>query len=115
MVRINNVDMRATDFIIESFDGLFTIDVENQYPHLTEIACHFPPINDRAEVFFLISRDLPEPQHMQSRIIGQKGTPLAQKLALGWTLVGKICFGKVHRPDFKTYKISILESAKLQC
>ena len=107
--------MRATDFIIESFDLLCTLDVENQYPHLTEIACHFPPINDRAEVFFLISRDLPEPQHMQSRIIGQKGTPFAQKLALGWTQLVKYVLVKSTDQTFKHIRFQFWKVAQLQC
>lgn len=104
MGRIDTYGRRATGFVIESFDGTRTLDlptliecdqvpdskdeiptsdVAYHYPHLTEIAHHFPPIDDGAQVSLLIGRDLPEAHHVQAQITGQKGTPFAQKLALG--------------------------------
>lgn len=133
MGRIDTFGRRATGFMIESFDGSCTLDlptliecdqvpnskdeiptcdVANHYPHLTEIAHHFPPIDDTAQVSILIGRDLPEAHHVQAQITGQKGTPFAQKIALGWTLIGETCIGKFHRPDIKTYKTSILGSGR---
>jgi hypothetical protein len=133
MGRIDTYGRRATGFVIESFDGSVTLDlptliecnqvpdskdeiptsdVANHYPHLTEIAHHFPPIDDSAHVSLLIGRDLPEAHHVQSQITGQRGTPFAQKLGLGWTLIGETCIGKFHKPDINTCKTSILGNGR---
>jgi hypothetical protein len=46
----------------------------------------------------LIGRDIPEIHHVHEQILGDKGKPFAQKLPLGWVIIGEVCLGKVHAP-----------------
>jgi hypothetical protein len=43
----------------------------------------------------LIGRDIPEIHHVHEQILGDKGKPFAQKLPLGWVIIGEVCLGKV--------------------
>ena len=47
----------------------------------------------------LIGRDVTDAHYVKEQIIGKRGTPYAQKLALGWVIVGEACLGKTHKPD----------------
>ena len=110
MDKINTSARKASDFVVESFDGsmrlnlpplikfdqipdvrneISTKDIVNHFLHLTDIASCFPPIDDESDVSLLIGRDLPEAHHFIKEIVGPKCTPFAQKLVLGWTLIGE--------------------------
>ncbi len=44
---------------------------------------------------------------------GPPNAPFAQKLDLGWVIIGDMCLGKVHRPTLvQTYRTSILENGQ---
>ena len=75
-----------------------TPEIARSFDHLRDIADYIPPLDNDIDILLLIGRDLPEAHHVQEQIIGPRKTPFAQKLALGWVLVGDICLGKVHRP-----------------
>jgi hypothetical protein len=53
-------------------------------PHLAEIANELYPLKKDMEILLLIG--LPQ-------------TPYAQRLGLGWVVVGEVCLGKSHRPE----------------
>ena len=48
-----------------------------------------------------------EAHHIFDQRIGPRYSPYAQKLCLGWVIIGETCLGKVHKPDHinvnKTY------------
>lgn len=98
--------MIECDQVPDSKDEIPTSDVAYHYPH------HFPSIYDRAQVSSLIGKDLPEANHVQAHITGQKGIPIAQNIALGWTLKGETCIGKFHKPDVHIYKTSSLGNGR---
>nr|XP_022312019.1 uncharacterized protein LOC111117241 [Crassostrea virginica] len=75
-------------------DEIPTPNVTTYYEHLQGIK--IPPIDEEAEILMLIGRDLVEAHHIIDQRIGPKGTPFAQKLALGWVIIGETCLGKVH-------------------
>ena len=102
-------------FPIESLDGQSTFELptllecnqipsvrdEIPTPNVTTYYEHFhgieiPPIDDEAVILMLIGRNLVEAHHIIDQRIGPKGTPFAQKLALGWVIIGEKCLGKVH-------------------
>jgi len=75
-------------------------DVAAHHPHLREIAEEIPPLKEEAQILMLIGRDLIEAHHVSDQRIGGKGAPYAQKLGLGWVIVGETCLGKIHRSDY---------------
>lgn len=50
---------------------------------------------------------------MREQINGPHDTPFAQRLDLGWVIVGDVCLGGAHRPSqVNTFKTSILENGR---
>ncbi|MES9882784.1 MAG: hypothetical protein ABW185_18100 [Sedimenticola sp.] len=111
---------RAGNCIVESIDGsarlqLPTViecnqipevreeipspEIAEHYPHLSDITNYIPPVEDGTPLLLLIGRDLPEAHHVLDQRIGLRNTPYAQRLNLGWVIVGETCLGKVHKPQ----------------
>ncbi|KAK3103188.1 hypothetical protein FSP39_017159 [Pinctada imbricata] len=86
------------DDIPNETSEIATPEVAMSHPHLQSIAPSIPPLDTRASIQLLIGRDLPEVHHVKDQIVGPRGAPFAQKLALGWAIVGEVCLGQVHRP-----------------
>jgi hypothetical protein len=51
------------------------------------------------EIMLLIGRDLIDAHHVENQITGPQGAPFAQKLSLGWVIVGEVCIDKFHKAD----------------
>ena len=68
------------------------------YDHLREIADEIPPLDTKPEVQLLIGRDAPEIMKAREVRHGPKGAPWAHKLAVGWTVCGRMCFSRQRRP-----------------
>ena len=90
MGKINTSSRKASDFVVESFDGSMrldlppliecdqipdardeipTKDIVNHFLHLTDIASCFPPIDDEEDISLLIGRDLPVAHHVIEQIV----------------------------------------------
>ncbi|XP_056001793.1 uncharacterized protein LOC130048768 [Ostrea edulis] len=75
-----------------------TCDVAIHYPHLTNIADFIPPIDNAANISLLIGRDLLSAQHVLEQIRGDPSQPYAQRLSLGWVIIGETCLDGIHTP-----------------
>jgi hypothetical protein len=103
---------RASGLVIESLDSSSKLDlptliecnqipqireeiptpeVAQHHPHLNDIAEYIPPMDDSAEILLLIGRDLLEAHHIFDQRVGPRKSPFAQKLRLGWVIVGEAC------------------------
>ncbi|XP_057696128.1 uncharacterized protein LOC130918450 isoform X1 [Corythoichthys intestinalis] len=110
---------RASGYIIESLDGTVNIplpsliecdDIPNNrneiptpnmalhHPHLKSIAHLIPDIDSQAEIMLLLGRDIIRVHKARKQINGPHNLPYAQKLDLGWVIVGNVCLGSVHKP-----------------
>ena len=74
-------------------------EVAHHYPHLYDIETAIPPMNNEAEILLLIGRDLIESHHVLAQRLGPSRTPCAQRLSLGWVIIGESCLETVHQPD----------------
>ena len=72
----------------ESKREIPTLEMARRFPHLQEIANEIPPLDGTANIHLLIRRDAPELLKVREFRNGPKGTPWAQKLSLGWTIIG---------------------------
>ncbi|XP_061176088.1 uncharacterized protein LOC133185041 [Saccostrea echinata] len=91
-----------------------TPDVAFSHKHLNCIAHQLPSIKENVNIGLLIGRDVPEVHHVFDQITGPKGAPFAQKLGLGWVIIGDVCLGKVHKPDHvNVMKTSILNNGRV--
>lgn len=79
------------------------------HPHLHDIASQIPDIYIEADILLLIGRDLIDAHLVLEQDIGSPGSPFAQRVGLGWVVIGEVCLGKVHQPDLvmvnKTYLV----------
>ena len=74
--------------IPQSKEEIPTPDIATRFPHLRELAKHFPPIDSKAKIQILIGRDAPELMKVRASRNRPRGAPWAQKLGLGWTTYG---------------------------
>ncbi|XP_033759513.1 uncharacterized protein LOC117341759 [Pecten maximus] len=86
-----------------------TPEVVAHQEHLRVLKDEIPPYRPECFMGLLIGRDVPDVHHVHEQIVGPRGSAFAQKLSLGWVVVGDVCLGKVHPPDSVTvYKTSIV-------
>lgn len=125
---------RAFGYIIESIDGTLvtplptliecnmipnkreeipTPAAANAHRHLASIAHEVPPLDCNAEILLLLGRDILRVHKVRSQINGPHDAPYAQRLDLGWVIVGDVCLGSTHKPpQVTTLKTHILTNGR---
>lgn len=86
------------DNIPNNRDEIPSPHVARQFQHLHDIAHKIPELQPDADIELLIGRDLIDAHHVLDHRIGVNGLPYAQKLPLGWVIIGETCLGKLHPP-----------------
>ena len=110
---------RANAYEVESFDGTVRIplpsliecnDIPNNreeiptpevalhHAHLRSLAHRIPDIDPQAPIMLLLGRDIIRVHKVRKQVNGSHNLPFAQKLDLGWVIVGNVCLGNVHKP-----------------
>ncbi|XP_038077337.1 uncharacterized protein LOC119745185 [Patiria miniata] len=92
-------------------DEIPTPDVTKVYDHLKGV--NIPEIDNNCTATLLIGRDVSEAHHVLEQRIGPPDTPFAQKLKLGWVIVGEVCLQGIHKGDNHRSKISSLRTQVL--
>ncbi|XP_026003932.1 uncharacterized protein LOC113009687 [Astatotilapia calliptera] len=122
----------AENLFIQSVDGQFSSplpsllecdslpDNKNEIPtqeialahqHLKHLADHMQPLDPEADIMLLLGRDIIQVHKVYERVNGPVNAPFAQRLALGWVIVGDVCLGGAHKPAIiGTYRTSVLEN-----
>ncbi|XP_021358095.1 uncharacterized protein LOC110453467 [Mizuhopecten yessoensis] len=73
--------------------------VARHHKHLNDIEQFIPEYDPEAQILLLIGRDMIAAHHILDQRIGSDDEPYAQKLRLGWVIIGETCLGKVHTSD----------------
>ncbi len=110
---------RAGGFQIESMDGQTSLPLPDliecneipnnrseipspsaalHYPHLKSVTHLIPEIDPDAHILLLLGRDILRVHKVRKTLNGPQDLPFAQKLDLGWVIVGNVCLGNVHKP-----------------
>lgn len=124
---------RAEDFVVESLNGKVAIplppliecnDILNNrseiptpnaalhHPHLVKVAEHIPEVDPTAEILLLLGRDIIRVHKVREQVNGPHNAPFAQRLDLGWVLVGEVCLGNAHKPTVSTFKTTVLDNGR---
>lgn len=125
---------RATGYVIESMDGTCNIrcptliecdNIPNQrqeiatpavarhYRHLKDIEQFIPEYEPSVQMLLLLGRDMISAHHVLDQRVGSGNEPYAQKLRLGWTIIGETCLGMVHTSDIVTVnKTYVLQNGR---
>lgn len=109
---------RSTSYVVESLDGTVHIplpcliecnDIPNNreeipmphaalhHPHLKKVTHLIPELAPNAHILMLLGWDIIRVHKVHKQISGPHDEPFAQKLDLGWVIVGNVCLGGVHK------------------
>ncbi|XP_070402814.1 uncharacterized protein [Nothobranchius furzeri] len=130
---IETYGRKAEGFQIESLDGKVLIplpallecsEIPNSraeiptpgaalhQPHLHHIAKYIPDMDPEAEILLLLGRDVLRAHKVRQQVNGPHNAPFAQRLDLGWVVIGEVCLGNVHKPTVDTFKTHVLDSGR---
>ncbi|XP_037509614.1 uncharacterized protein LOC119386370 [Rhipicephalus sanguineus] len=94
------------DNIPDNREEIPTPDAARNYPHLSAIATHIPPLEE-ARILLLLGRDVLRVHKVRQTINGPLDAPYAQRLDLGWVIVGDVCMDRARKTGtvnvFKTH------------
>lgn len=79
-------------------DEMPTPEVALRRTHLKSVAHLIPDIDPQASIMLLLGRDIIRVHKVRKQVNGSHNQPYAQKLFLGWVIVGNVCLGSVHKP-----------------
>ncbi|XP_075534522.1 uncharacterized protein LOC142568489 [Dermacentor variabilis] len=98
--------------IPENRDEIPTPDAARHYPHLKSVANHIPPLEE-AGILLLLGRDILRAHKVRQTINGPHDAPYAQKLDLGWVIVGDVCVGRTRETgSVNVFKTHVLYSGR---
>lgn len=125
---------RATGFIAESLDKKTSVmlptliecnhmpddrteipipKVAQHHSHLKSIAHLIPHLDPEAQILILLGRDVLQVHKVREQRNGPHSAPFAQRLDLGWVVIGDVCLGSAHKPAAVTsYRTSVLENGR---
>ncbi|XP_040209626.1 uncharacterized protein LOC120940698 [Rana temporaria] len=86
-----------------------TPEAARHYPHLSHIADYIPPLNKDVKILILLGRDVPRVHKIRELCNGPDDAPQAQKLDLGWVIIGEVCLDQSHKLlDVASYKTNVV-------
>lgn len=109
-VRIPLPSLIECDDIPNNREEIPTPEVALHHAHLRSVARFIPDIDPQAPIMLLLGRDIIRVHKVREQVNGSHNLPYAQKLDLGWVIVGNVCLGKVHRPlTISTFHTNTIE------
>ncbi|KAL4009046.1 hypothetical protein ACER0C_002898 [Sarotherodon galilaeus] len=88
-------------------------EIAQHHPHLLPVADNIPPVDHHAPILLLLGRDVIRVHKVREQINGPNNAPYAQKLDLGWVIVGEVCLGKAHsQSEVNVYKTHTLDNGR---
>jgi hypothetical protein len=100
--------------IPDSKNEIPTPDIARAHPHFRPIAGHIPEIDENASILMLIciGRDTPPLHKVRESRNGRANMPWAQRLDLGWVVLGNTCLDGVHQPtELSTFATNVLQTS----
>lgn len=115
---VETAGRKAQGFTVESMDGTVKIPLPivieyNEIPnnrseiptpeavyhhhHLRQIRDKIPALEPAVDVTLLLGRDIIRAHNGRERYNGPHDAPYAQKLDLGWVIIGDVCTGGAHQ------------------
>ncbi|XP_056410980.1 uncharacterized protein LOC130352649 [Hyla sarda] len=134
---VETTGRRANNYIIESLDGktkvtlptliecdeipddmseIPTPEVARHHPHLVRIADQIPALDPDAAIILLLGRDILKVHKVRKQYNGPHNAPFAQRLDLGWVIVGEVCLDGLHKPEkVNVYRTHLLQNGRTSC
>lgn len=90
-----------------------TPEIAMCFPHLTAVSDKIPPLDSCAPILLLLGRDILSVHKVREQRNGPLNTPYAQRLDLGWVIVGEVCLNGTHcQSSVNAYKTNILPNGR---
>lgn len=97
------------DLIPEDRSEIPSPEVARHSTHLKPVADKIPPLDPRAQILLLLEKDILRLHKVREQHNGPHEAPYAQRLDLGWVVIGDVCLGQAHKPASVTvYKTNLL-------
>lgn len=88
-----------------------TPEVAQHHPHWKSIAHRIPHLDPEAQILVLLGHDILQVHKVREHRNGHSSAPYAQRLDLGWVVVGDVCLGSAHKPVAVTsFRTNVLEN-----
>ena len=99
--------------IPDSKEEIPTPAVAMAHPHLRPIADKIHEVRPESEILLLIGRDVPPLHKIRESRNGGGNAPWAQRLDLGWVILGNACLDGAQKPDdISSFKTHILHNGR---
>ncbi|KAL0150123.1 hypothetical protein M9458_054550 [Cirrhinus mrigala] len=98
---------KVVGFQIETLD-----EVALAHPHSKTVAQYIPKLDPDAQILVLLGRDMIRVHKVRQQINGLHDAPFAQRLNLGWVIVGDVCIERAHKPMVSVFKTHILDNGR---
>lgn len=98
--------------ILDNRSEIPTPEVAACHPHLKPIVRFIPKIDSIAQTLLLLGRDLIRVHKVRQQINGPHNSPFAQRLDLGWVMIGEVCLGNVHKPNVNSFRMNMFENGR---
>ncbi|XP_074501591.1 uncharacterized protein LOC141773627 isoform X2 [Sebastes fasciatus] len=87
-------------------------EVARSHAHLRSVVPYIPEIDPEAQILILLGRDLIRVHKVRQQINGPYNAPFAQRLDLGWVIVGKVCIDSAYKPTASVFKTNVLQNGR---
>ena len=89
-----------------------TPEVALAHTHLKHIAPHIPKLDPNAEMMILLGRDMIRVHKVRDQANGPHNAPFAQRLDLGWVIIGEVCLDNAHKPTLSIFRTHVLQNGR---
>ncbi|XP_053091228.1 uncharacterized protein LOC128318568 isoform X1 [Pangasianodon hypophthalmus] len=104
------------NYIPENRSEIPTPEAAKHHPHLKSIAHLIPPLDPNAQILLLLGCDILQVHKVRDQRTGPQNAPYAQRLDLGWVVVGEVCLSAAHKPStISVYRTNVLEDGRPSC
>ena len=87
-------------------------EVTLSHTHLSPVAPYIPEPDPEVQILILLGRDLIRVHKVRQQINGPHDAPFAQRLDLGWVIVGEVCINSAHKPTVSIFKTNVLQNGR---
>lgn len=132
--RVETAGRKATNIMVESLNGKIKVtlptlleceylpgdrseiptpECAQYFPHLRPVADKIPALDHSAPILLLLGRDVLSLHKVREQRNGPHNSPYAQRLDLGWVIVGELCLGGAHKTqEVNAYKTHVLQNGR---
>lgn len=89
-----------------------TPEVALAHAHLKHIAPCIPKLDPDAKMMLLLGRDMIRVHKVREQVNGPHDAPFAQRVDLGWVIIGDVCLDNAHKPTVNTFRTHVLHNGR---